>query len=163
MHRMIHTNMNLGHVKEDIMIYTDLTRTAMMIAYNAHHGQFDKGGVPYVFHPIHVAEQMQDEYSTCVALLHDVVEDTSVSLEDLAKYFPQEIVEAVGLLTHSKSVPYEQYVRKVKENPLAKVVKLADIAHNTDFSRLSDKYANEKTILRLQNKYEKALMILQEE
>ena len=58
------------------MIYTPLTRKAMRIAYEAHHGQFDETGVPYVFHPFHVAEQMTDEITTCMALLHDVVEDT---------------------------------------------------------------------------------------
>lgn len=145
------------------MIYTELTREAMKIAYDAHQGQFDKSGVPYVFHPIHVAEQMCDEYSTCVALLHDVVEDTDVSLEDLAKQFPQEIVEAVGLLTHSKNTPYEEYLRKVKENPIAKAVKLADIAHNTDFSRLPDTPENWDKISHLRDKYTNAVSILMKE
>ena len=62
------------------MLYTPLTIQAMKIAYTAHHGQVDKGGVPYIFHPIHLAELMKDEYTTCVALLHDVVEDTDVTL-----------------------------------------------------------------------------------
>ena len=65
------------------MIYTPLTIKAARIAYEAHHGQFDLCGMPYVFHPYHVAEQMTDEYTTCVALLHDVVEDTDVTFEDL--------------------------------------------------------------------------------
>lgn len=63
------------------MIYTPLTCEAMKIAYRAHHGQTDKAGLPYVFHPFHLAEQMKDEYSVCVALLHDVVEDTDVTLD----------------------------------------------------------------------------------
>ena len=58
------------------MIYTELTCKAMKLAYNAHHGQTDYNGIPYIFHPIHLAEQMDDEFSCCVALLHDVVEDT---------------------------------------------------------------------------------------
>ena len=70
------------------MIYTELTIKAMNLAYSAHHGQFDKGGVPYIFHPIHLAECMDDEISTCVALLHDTVEDTDVTLEQLEKEFP---------------------------------------------------------------------------
>ena len=71
------------------MIYTELTIKAMNLAYSAHHGQFDKGGVPYIFHPIHLAESMDDEISTCVALLHDTVEDTDVTLEQLAQAFPR--------------------------------------------------------------------------
>ena len=75
------------------MIYTDLTINAMRLAYSAHNGQLDKAGLPYIFHPYHLAEQMTDEVSTCVALLHDVVEDTNVSLEDLKKEFPTEVVD----------------------------------------------------------------------
>ena len=70
------------------MIYTPLTQKAMLLAYDAHHGQLDKGGVPYIFHPIHLAEQMPDELTTIVALLHDVVEDTALTLDDLAHDFP---------------------------------------------------------------------------
>ena len=65
------------------MIYTQLTKKAMTISFNAHKNQLDKGGMPYVFHPFHVAEQMKDEYTTCVALMHDIVEDTPVTLENL--------------------------------------------------------------------------------
>ncbi|MBR4022183.1 MAG: GTP pyrophosphokinase [Ruminococcus sp.] len=121
------------------MIYTKLTQKAMKIAYDAHHGQTDCNGMPYVFHPYHLAEQMDDEYSCCVALLHDVAEDTSVTLEDLAKEFPQEIIEALKLLTHEKGTDYFEYVRKIKDNPLAKKVKLADLEHNMDRSRIVDK------------------------
>lgn len=84
------------------MIYTHLTNEAMKLAYAAHHGQVDKGGIPYIFHPFHLAEQMQDEYTTCVALLHDIVEDTDVTPEELAKTFPKEVVDAVVLMTHKK-------------------------------------------------------------
>ncbi len=121
------------------MIYTKLTQKAMQIAYNAHHGQNDCNGMPYVFHPYHLAEQMEDEYSCCVAMLHDVAEDTSVTLEDLAKEFPQEIIDALKLLTHEEGTDYFEYVRKIKENPLAKKVKLADLEHNMDRSRIVDK------------------------
>ena len=117
------------------MIYTAMTKTAMTLAYNAHHGQFDKTGTPYIFHPIHLAEQMDDEISCCVALLHDTVEDTSVTLEDLAKAFPAAVVEAVRLMTHAEGVDYFDYVRAIKENPHAVKVKLADLAHNSDPTR----------------------------
>jgi len=65
------------------MVNTELTRKAMNIAYNAHMNQFDKAGVPYIYHPIHLAEQMNSEIECIVALLHDVVEDTEVTLEQL--------------------------------------------------------------------------------
>ena len=64
------------------MIYTPLTNKALRLAYTAHHGQVDKSGVPYIFHPYHLAEQMTDEITTCVALLHDVVEDTDITFEN---------------------------------------------------------------------------------
>ena len=78
------------------MIYTELTIRAMNLAYNAHHGQFDKGGVPYIFHPIHLAEQMDNEISTCVALLHDTVEDTAVTLEQLAAFLYRYVQYKAG-------------------------------------------------------------------
>ena len=126
------------------MIYTDLTIKAMNLAYNAHHGQFDKGGVPYIFHPIHLAESMDDEISTCVALLHDTVEDTDVTLEELAREFPKEVVEAVALLTHDENVEYFDYVRMIKTNPIATKVKLADLAHNGDPKRICNQGNQER-------------------
>ena len=88
------------------MVYTELTNKAMKIAYAAHHGQADYNGIPYIFHPLHLAEQMEDEISCCAALLHDVAEDTDLTLEDLAKEFPEEIMAVLRLLTHEKDVPY---------------------------------------------------------
>lgn len=119
------------------MIYTELTNTAMRIAYAAHEGQLDKCGQPYIFHPCHVAEQMDDEVSTCVALLHDVVEDSDVTLDDLARDFPPEVVEGVRLMTHLPEMDYFDYVRAIKGNPLATKVKLADLAHNSDETRFA--------------------------
>lgn len=142
------------------MIYTKLTRKAMVIAYNAHYGQYDKSGVPYIFHPMHVAEQMHDEYSICVALLHDTVEDTSVTLEELAKEFPKEIVDAVALLTHDKTESYEEYLKKVITNDLAKAVKIADVNHNSSPDRLSLDFMSQQTIDRLNKKYIMAKKIL---
>ena len=141
------------------MIYTELTMKAMVLAYNAHHGQFDKGGVPYIFHPIHLAEQMDDEISTCVALLHDTVEDTDVTLEDLAKDFPAEVVNAVRLLTHAEDVEYFDYVRAIREDPIAAKVKLADLTHNGDPTRISNQGNAEKR----RQKYAAAKKILLEE
>ncbi|MDE5833913.1 MAG: HD domain-containing protein, partial [Ruminococcus sp.] len=83
------------------MIYTEMTNKAMRIAYEAHHGQYDVNGVPYIFHPYHIAEQMTDEITTCVALLHDVIEDTEVTFEQLEQEFPEEVITALRLLTHN--------------------------------------------------------------
>ena len=119
------------------MIYTNLTKKALKISFNAHKNQVDKTGVPYVFHPFHLAEQMDDEASVCVALLHDVVEDTQYTFDDLEKEgFTKEIIDAIKLLTHDPSVPYLDYVNMIKENTIATKVKLADLKHNSDLSRL---------------------------
>ena len=119
------------------MIYTDMTRRAMQIAFEAHKGQVDKSGVPYIYHPIHLAEQMTEESTICVALLHDVVEDTSISIEDLtAQGFDAAVLEALKLLTHDVTVPYMEYVAAIKNDPIARAVKLADLRHNSDLSRL---------------------------
>lgn len=142
------------------MIYTKLTSLAMDIAYRLHHGQFDKSGRPYIFHPYHLAEQMNDEYSICVALLHDVIEDTPITFEELENYFPTEIIEALRLLTHDPSVDYFEYIKQIKKNPLATKVKIADLMHNMDRSRLIDNNLNEKHFNRLYQKYQKALDIL---
>ena len=90
------------------MVYTKNTRKAMNIAYNAHMGQYDKSGIPYIFHPMHLAEQMDTEEECIVALLHDVVEDTDVTFEELEKEFSNTVIDALKLMTHDKSVPYEE-------------------------------------------------------
>ena len=145
------------------MIYTDLTRKAMKLAYDAHHGQLDKSGVPYIFHPFHLAEQMNDEYTTCAALLHDVVEDTDVTLKELEAIFPSEVTEAVKLLTHSKNTDYFEYVREIGTNRIAKAIKLADLRHNSDMSRLGGTELAEsaETAKRLE-KYAAAIKLLTE-
>ena len=145
------------------MIYTTLTCKAMKLAYAAHHGQLDKSDVPYIFHPFHLAEQMTDEYSVCTALLHDVIEDTDVTVNELENEFPQEVISAVKLLTHDKNVDYFDYIKAIKNNDIAKAVKLADLRHNSDVSRfLDDKTRNsEKTLQRLK-KYSKAIELLTE-
>jgi (p)ppGpp synthase/HD superfamily hydrolase len=142
------------------MIYTPLTIRAMQIAYGAHHGQVDKAGVPYIFHPLHLAEQMHDEISCCAALLHDTVEDTDITPEVLAKEFPPEVVEAVRLLTHEDGTDYFDYVRKIRSNPIAMQVKLADLDHNTDATRFAGVSVPPERIGYLRDKYTKAKAIL---
>ena len=141
------------------MIYTKLTKKAMNIAYEAHKDQMDQSGVPYIFHPIHLAEQMSDEATTIVALLHDVVEDTDMTFDQLAAMgFPTEVIEALKLLTHEKSVDYMDYVRAIKPNPIARAVKLADLAHNRDRSRLD---VIDERAAAWEDKYSKAAAILE--
>lgn len=140
------------------MIYTALTKKAMEICYRAHEGQLDKGGMPYVFHPLHVAEQMEDEYSTCVALLHDTVEDGGIELSGLYEAdFPEEIVKTVDALTRREDEPYMEYIERLKGNSLAVKVKLADLDHNRDMSRLN---IITKWDMERKEKYEKAIAIL---
>ena len=145
------------------MIYTPMTNKALRIAYAAHHGQVDKCGIPYIFHPLHLAEQMEDEVSCTVALLHDVVEDTEISLEDLSREFPEEVMKPLRLLTHEKGTDYLTYVRRVKSDPIAVKVKLADLAHNSDQTRCVDSGLSEETLAYFREKYRKARAILTEE
>ena len=142
------------------MIYTELTNKALRIAYDAHAGQLDKCGAPYIAHPLHVAEQMDDEASTCVALLHDVVEDSDVTLDDLARDFPPEVVEGVRLMTHDPAVDYLEYVRAIKGNSLATKVKLADLAHNSDETRFAGTSVAPEDLERRRRKYAAAREIL---
>lgn len=142
------------------MIYTELTNKAIKLAYQAHDGQLDKAGMPYILHPMHLAEQMDDEISTCVAILHDVVEDTDVTFEDLENEFPESVLVPLRYLTHQKGVPYMEYVERILDNDVAVKVKLADIDHNMDQSRFCGMDVDEKTMEYFRNKYTKAKAVL---
>ena len=142
------------------MVYTELTNKAMKIAYAAHHGQVDKCGIPYIFHPMHLAESMDDEVSCCAALLHDVVEDTSVTMDELAKEFPPEVIAVLKLLTHEEGTDYFDYVRAIRTNPIAVKVKLADLAHNSDQTRCTGSDLTEEQLAYFREKYRKAKEIL---
>ena len=140
------------------MIYTSATKKAMKLCFQAHKDQVDKSGIPYVFHPIHLAEQMEDEVTTIVALLHDVVEDSAYTLEDLAAMgFSESVIAAIGLMTHGENEPYLDYEAKLRENPIARAVKLADLKHNSDITRLDT--VDDRAIERIE-KYRKAIRIL---
>ena len=142
------------------MIYTPETKKAMKLCFEAHKEQRDKSGMPYVFHPLHLAEQMPDEETTIVALLHDVIEDTSYTLEDLRNMgFENEVLDALALMTHDKSVPYMDYVARIRENRIARTVKIADLRHNSDLTRLDE--IDEKARGRIE-KYKAALRLLSE-
>ena len=142
------------------MIYTELTNKALRIAYDAHAGQLDKCGAPYIAHPLHGAEQMDDEASPCVALLHDVVEDSDVTLDDLARDFPPEVIEGIRLMTHEPGVDYLDYVRAIKGNAVAKKVKLADLAHTSDETRFPGRPVAPEELERRRRKYAAARKIL---
>ena len=142
------------------MIYTDLTKKAMKLCFEAHKDQVDKSGLPYVFHPFHLAEQMTDELTTVAALLHDVVEDTPYTFADLRQMgFPEDVLAALTLLTHVDAEPYMDYVRKLKDNPIARAVKLADLRHNSELTRLNR--IDERALARVE-KYRAAIRLLEE-
>ena len=142
------------------MIYTKMTISAMKTAYNAHLGQLDYNDVPYIFHPCHLAEQMDDEISCTVALLHDVVEDTSLTFADLEQIFPKQVVEIVMLLTHDEKVDYFDYIQKIKTNVIATKVKLADIEHNSNEDRSIGSNLTQEQLLYWKEKYAKAKEML---
>ena len=142
------------------MIYTEMTVRAMKMAYDAHLGQLDYNGVPYIFHPYHIAEQMDDEISCTAALLHDVIEDTNLTLTDLEGIFPAQVVEIVRLLTHDENMDYFDYIRKIKTNPIAKKVKLEDLQHNSDETRSIGSNLTQEELLYWKEKYAKAKEIL---
>ena len=141
------------------MIYTSETKKALKLSFEAHKNQTDKSGLSYVYHPFHLAEQMTDENSTVVALLHDVVEDTEYTFEDLQKLgFNDVVIEALKLLTHDDAVPYMDYVKVIQGNEIARAVKLADLKHNSDLTRLD--FVDEKAHARME-KYEEAIKLLE--
>lgn len=136
----------------------DDVKLAHEIAKRAHKGQFDKAGAPYILHPETVASFVTKDDEKIVAYLHDVIEDTPCQLRDLENAgFSSEIVNAVDLLTRKTGQSYKQYLKLVKTNELARVVKLADLKHNSDLSRLT--HVTENDIKRLK-KYQDAIVFL---
>ena len=141
------------------MIYTEKTKKALKLCFEAHKEQTDKSGMPYVFHPFHLAEQMKTEETTIVALLHDLVEDTDYTIDDLINMgFDKTVTDAIDLMTHTDGIDYMDYVRMIKKNPIAKAVKLADLKHNSDLTRLD--VIDEKALIR-REKYLEAIALLE--
>ena len=132
---------------------------ALTLATKAHEGQVDKAGTPYIEHLLAVAANFpEDDPRHVVALLHDIVEDTETTLDDLRDGgFSEEIVTAVDCLTKRKGVPYDEYVARIKANPVARDVKVADLRHNSQLSRLKE--ITSKDLARCK-KYEQALAFL---
>ena len=136
-----------------------LLTLAIDIATKAHAGQFDKGGRPYILHPTKVAESVDTIEQKIVAYLHDVCEDSTTTFNDLLEAgFPEEIVNCVRLLTKEKGSVYIDYIEKIKQNDTARAVKIADLKHNLDVSRITT--PTKRDFGRLQ-RYQKALAILE--
>lgn len=122
---------------------------AIILAVNAHKGQKDKGGDSYILHPLRLMHQMKTETEMMVAVLHDVIEDTSHSLEDLRNNgYTQEILEALDCLTKQGNESYDAFIERVKKNPIALKVKIADLEDNMDIKRLTNIAVNDIERLR---------------
>ena len=133
---------------------------AFQTALTAHGGQVDKSGADYINHPLTVAAQVSDDVSAIiVALLHDTIEDTALALDELRTKIPltDEEADALSLLTHDETIPYFDYVAAIKSNKLARRVKVADLRHNSDLSRI--KNPTPKDFARVE-KYRAALKLL---
>jgi (p)ppGpp synthase/HD superfamily hydrolase len=135
----------------------DLER-ALQIAVQAHAGQKDRNGEPYIFHPIRVMTRCTSPDARVVALLHDLVEDTSVTFEQLsAEGFSARILSVLRLVTHAPEVTYEDYIAAIAMDPTATEVKIADLEDNSDIRRLQQ--VDDKTASRLR-KYVSAHRLL---
>ncbi|WP_131671287.1 HD domain-containing protein [Pseudomonas parakoreensis] len=111
---------------------------AIAIAATAHAGQVDKGGAPYILHPLKVMLRMNSLEERIVAVLHDLVEDCGVSLDDLRKEgFSEEVLTAIESVTKVPGESYEDFVERAAQNPIGRVVKLADLEENSDLSRIA--------------------------
>lgn len=144
----------------DFTNQSETIQKAYRIACRAHAGQKDKSGKDYILHPMTVASHVgSDENCIVTALLHDVAEDTEITLEELSCNFNEEVMQALKLLTHQDGVPYMDYVKNLKDNRIARTVKLADLRHNMDLSRLPE--ITEKDLQRVE-KYKKAERLLME-
>jgi (p)ppGpp synthase/HD superfamily hydrolase len=132
---------------------------AIEIAARAHSGQVDKAGEPYVLHPLRMMLAVTMPEARMAAVLHDVVEDTAVTLEELrGEGFPEAVLEAVEALTKRDSEDYEAFIRRVAPNPIAREVKLADLRDNSDLSRIAEPTERDRERIR---KYQRAIAYLE--
>lgn len=136
----------------------ELLHRCVMLAKEKHRHQVDKGGKPYIYHPIRVARRCATVKEKMVAIMHDLVEDTDVTLDFLHSIgIPADVVEAVDAMTKRSGEEYMDFVVRCSQNAIARRVKMADISDNLDLSRL--KNVTEKDLQRVE-KYKKALAIL---
>jgi (p)ppGpp synthase/HD superfamily hydrolase len=147
--------------KENKMKRGEMLNKMLVLATNRHAGQFDRGGNPYILHPLKVMYYLKsnDEELQCIALAHDLVEDTDTSYTELREMgFTERIVEGIAALTKAPGETYDEYKLRVKANPDAVKVKMADLRHNTDVRRL--KGVTDKDLARME-KYHRFYMELQ--
>lgn len=111
---------------------------ALAIAEEAHKNQVDKAGFKYINHPIYVASHCSSEDEKIVALLHDTVEDTELTIKEIRDEFGDIVANAVDAITHRNNESYDEYLTRLKQNRIAKQVKLQDILHNADISRIAN-------------------------
>ena len=130
---------------------------ALQIAQKAHAGQVDKAGKDYILHPMTVASYMDTDTEKAIAYLHDVLEDTDVTVDELKTIFPNEIVDTLIILTHRKDESYFEYIQRVSKSKLAKKVKVADLLHNLDITRIKEPTKQDYERL---EKYKKAILYL---
>ncbi|MGC8711953.1 MAG: HD domain-containing protein [Leptodesmis sp.] len=133
---------------------------AIHLATAYHQGQVDKAGQPYIQHPLRVMHAVAGETEKIVAVLHDTLEDTAITLEEITSNFGTEVAEAIVALTKNKDEDYFDFIRRVKRNAIATKVKIADLQGNLDLSRLS--VVTEKDQARV-SKYQQALVMLLED
>ena len=139
---------------------TGTLRTFQPASTKSHEGQRDKSGMPYILHPLRVMLKMSTETEMIVAVLHDVVEDSSLNLDDLASVgFSEEILQAIDCLTWRKDESYDEFIERAQANPLSRKVKIADIEDNMDLKRLDT--LTEKDVERLK-KYHRIWLRLTE-
>lgn len=121
------------------MIVMPTLEDAIMLALHAHRGQVDKAGRPYILHPLRVMGKLSTEFEQMAGVLHDVIEDSSHTIESLrAAGYPEGVLEALACLTRQQGESYEQFIERVQTNPLARRVKLADLEDNMNIRRLPD-------------------------
>ena len=131
---------------------------AISIAAHAHKGQKDKAGAPYLLHPLRMMLRMDSEAAMMAAVLHDVVEDTDWTLERLREEgFSDEVLEAVDCLTHREGEGYQEFVERLRTNPIARQVKIADLEDNMNVRRINQ--LGSKDLERLE-KYHRAWRVL---
>lgn len=122
------------------MLYSQNIKKAINIAFKAHEGQYDKGGYPYIMHPLHLAEEMTTENEVITALLHDVLEDSEISLDFIKEQgFSEDVTNALVSLTRRKDEEYSEYIKRIKNTGgVALSVKKADLRHNMALERLEN-------------------------
>lgn len=138
----------------------NIVQRALNMAIKAHEGQLDKGGMPYINHPVYLALQMDNNDEKAIALLHDVLEDSDFLYEDVEAEVDENIARCVKCLTRKENEDYFDYIKRIKKTDwFATKIKIADLKHNSDILRIKE--PTDKDYKRIE-KYQKAIQILEE-